>query len=68
MFDDPIVNEVRAARDEFARRFDYDLAAICEELRRLERESGRTYVSFPPRPSLAGAPPAATKHEPIGAK
>jgi hypothetical protein len=49
MTDDPIVAEVRRVRDEHAARFNYDLDAIFEDIQRMQRESGRTYVSFPPR-------------------
>ena len=49
MSDDPIVAEVRQARDEYARRFNYDLAAICEDLQQRQSQSGRKLVSFPPR-------------------
>ena len=44
MIDDPIVAEVRKARDEYARRFDYDLDAICKDLQAEAsriREKGR---------------------------
>lgn len=33
MTDDPIVDEVRKARDEYAKRFDYDLDAIFQDVR-----------------------------------
>ena len=46
---DPIVEEVRAVRDEIAKEFNYDIPAIFEALRALERESGRPTVSLPPR-------------------
>ena len=46
---DPIVEEVRAVRDEIARAFDYDVGAIFEALRAMERESGEPRVSRPPR-------------------
>jgi hypothetical protein len=49
MTDDPIVAEVRRVRDAHAARFNYDLDAIFEDIQRMQRESGRTYVSFPPR-------------------
>ena len=48
---DPIVEEVRAVRDAYARRFAYDLDAIWEDVRRRERESGAKTVSLPPRPA-----------------
>ncbi len=47
---DPIVAEVRKVREEFARKFNYDLHAMCEELRREQKLSGAKVVSFPPRP------------------
>jgi hypothetical protein len=49
MPNDPIVEEVRKAREAYAAKFNYDLEAIVEDLKRQERESGRTFVSFPPR-------------------
>jgi hypothetical protein len=49
MFDDPIVEEIRRIRRAHAARFNNDLRAIVADLGRLERESGRTYVNFPPR-------------------
>ncbi len=47
---DPIVDEIRAIRDEYARRFAYDLDAIYEDLKRRERESGVETEVLPPRP------------------
>ena len=32
MWNDPIVEETRRIRDEHARQFNYDLAAICADL------------------------------------
>ena len=55
MRNDPIVEEIRRIRQEHTDRFNGDLHAICEDLRRQERESGRQYVSFPPRPVQLGA-------------
>ena len=49
MIDDPIVEDIRRVRRAHASQFDNDLAAIVADLRRLERESGRSYVNFPPR-------------------
>ena len=49
MIDDPIVAEVRKARDDYARRFNYDLDAICKDLQEKQARSGRKLVSFPPR-------------------
>jgi hypothetical protein len=49
MWNDPIVEEARRIREEHAARFDYDLRAIFEDLRRRQQEGGRSVVSFPPR-------------------
>ena len=43
---DEIVEEVRKARDEHAARFDYDISAICADIRQKQKESGRKIVSF----------------------
>jgi hypothetical protein len=46
---DPIVEEVRRARDAHARQFNYDLDAICADLKKREEASGRPTVSLPPK-------------------
>jgi hypothetical protein len=48
---DLIVAEVHKAREEFARQFNYDLHAMCEELRREEKLGvGGPLVSLPKKP------------------
>ena len=47
--EDPIVEEVRKLREEHAARFNYDVDAIFEDLKKLERESGRIVVSREPK-------------------
>ena len=49
MTEDPIVTEVRQARDDYAKRFNYDLDAICRDLQQKQQQSGRKLVSFPPK-------------------
>ena len=49
MWKDGIVEEVRRAREEYAAKFDYDIDAIYKDIKRREAESGREFVSFPPR-------------------
>lgn len=46
---DPIVEEVRRYRMEHTRKFNANLAAICEDLRSLERKSGHKVVRLAPR-------------------
>jgi hypothetical protein len=48
--DDPVVAEVRRAREEIAAGFDFNLRTACEEMQRRQATSGRRYVSTPPRP------------------
>ncbi len=56
MWEDPIVKETRAAREELFARFNHDLAALCEHLRKKQREhSGRVVTREPRRPELANA-------------
>src|SRR5438874_3283682 len=43
---DPIVDEVRRARDAYAARFNYDLRAIYRDLKEQEKRSGRRVVSY----------------------
>jgi len=49
MNDDPIVEEVRKARNEYAKKFDYDLDAICRDLQQKQEQLGKHVVSFPPK-------------------
>jgi hypothetical protein len=46
---DEIVDEVRKAREDYARQFDFDLDAICRDLRQKQQAAGRRVVSLPPR-------------------
>jgi hypothetical protein len=52
---DPIVEEVRKAREAHAAKFDYDLLAICSDLKKKEKESGHPVVSRQPRLRLKPA-------------
>jgi hypothetical protein len=49
MISDPIVEEIRNAREEFARLFNYDLNAMIEEFQRRQTKGGPQTVSFPPK-------------------
>jgi hypothetical protein len=43
---DEIIEEVWQAKDQLAKRFNYDLDALAAELRKRERESGRKVVNL----------------------
>ena len=49
MWKDPIVEETRSRREELARRFNYDIKAIGEALRRQQKASGRMPITRPPK-------------------
>jgi hypothetical protein len=44
---DPIVDEVRKVREAHAAKLNYDLAAICADLKKKEKDSGHAVVSRP---------------------
>ena len=57
-FVDPVVEEIRRIRDEHAARFDYDIAAIFEDMKREQKESGIAVVSLFSKRILKPAKPA----------
>lgn len=52
---DPIVAEVRAAREEHGAKFGYDVTEIFKDLRAKQESSGRKYVRYPARLSTVKA-------------
>ncbi len=46
---DPINEEIHRYREEHARKFNFDLAAICEDLRATQRSSNLKVVRLPPK-------------------
>jgi hypothetical protein len=64
MTEDPIVTEVRRWREQYAAQFDFDLAAMFDDLRRGTEEAkqaGRTVVALPPRRAQVPTPPSGNK-------
>lgn len=49
MWNDPIVEEVRNARNEHAKKFNYALKAIAADLKKQQKASKRKFVTLPPR-------------------
>lgn len=49
---DPIIEEVRAIRDEYAAQFSYDVGAIFRDIRIRQEISTRSYVNYPPRRTI----------------
>ncbi len=48
-WEDPIVTEVRSAREALLAASGYDLEELCRRLRKKQEEAGRTVVVLPPR-------------------
>jgi hypothetical protein len=48
---DPIVEEVRRARQDHAARFGNDVRAVAADLRRLEQQHPERLVTLPPKPA-----------------
>jgi hypothetical protein len=54
---DPIVAEVRRAREAYAKQFNYDVHAMWRDLQERQHQSGRPVLSLPPKriePIVAG--------------
>lgn len=49
MWEDSILKETRAAREELLQRFNYDLDALCAHLQKLEETSEKKAVTLEPR-------------------
>lgn len=49
MWQDPIVAETRALRDQYASQFGYDLGEIFQDILRRQQQSGKKLAAFPPR-------------------
>jgi hypothetical protein len=59
---DPIVTQVRRVRDAHARRFGFDIHAICEDIRKVEVASGHPLVRLRPR-KFPKRPPGSRRSE-----
>jgi hypothetical protein len=56
---DPILAEIRRAREEYAEKFGGDVRAMLADLRRRTQESGRTVAVRSPKRNKPNANPAA---------
>jgi hypothetical protein len=68
MIYDPIVEEVREAREQLAARFDFDIGKIVADAQRRQASSGARIVSFQkpyhPLPSTGSASPRSHSTQP----
>ena len=51
---DPVIAEVRAVRDGFAARANFDVGAIFRRIREMQDKSGHEYVTYPARRIVEG--------------
>jgi bisphosphoglycerate-dependent phosphoglycerate mutase len=49
VWEDPIVKEVRVAREQISAEHNHDLRALCKHLQDRERQESRRLVTRPPR-------------------
>jgi len=52
MWNDEIVEEVRKHREAYAAKFNFDLQAMYEDLKKAERKSKHKKVSFKPKKTV----------------
>lgn len=62
MSTDPIVAEVRRARDRLAAKFNYDLTAIVRDARTRQKQSKQKVVSLKPRKTQVARHAMAASH------
>jgi hypothetical protein len=60
---DPIVEEVRRARDAYAAQFDYDLVRMFEDLQKREQEHPERLIKTEPKPRKPKSDPHAARNE-----
>ena len=51
MFEDPIVDEIRAARQKHTAKFNFDLKKIAQDLVEKQKKANRKIVSYSPKPA-----------------
>ena len=49
MWQDPIIDDVRKVRDEYAKGLGYDIKEICKSIKKQEVDSNRKRVSLSPK-------------------
>jgi len=49
MWKDIIIEEIRKYRNEYAKQFNYNLHAICQDIRKKQGQDGRKVVSLSPK-------------------
>ncbi|MBX3394665.1 MAG: hypothetical protein KF841_04810 [Phycisphaerae bacterium] len=68
MWRDPIVEEVRRMRDDYARRFNYDLEAIVRDVQSRQKKAGTPVVDRSRPAAKARKPAKARRARPAAPK
>jgi hypothetical protein len=67
---DGVVEQVREARQEYAKRFDYDVDRIYRDLKKKEAKGGKSTVSLPPKrvksPTRKGKSRVSAQYDRVG--
>jgi hypothetical protein len=68
MATDSIISEVRQAREELAKRCNFDLRAMIQGAKERQASGGRRIVTFRPKPvrKPTGTPPPSQRTQPTG--
>ena len=67
MWIDPIIEELHRIREEHAKKFNYNLRAMFDDLKQQEKRSGKTYVSLPIRRKAPNQDKAVVKEKELTA-
>ena len=62
MYKDEIVEEIRKYREEYAKSFNYDLEAICNDLRKKQKARGHKMVELPIKRKSHGSRETSTEN------
>ncbi len=55
MWKDLIIEEIHKHREDYLKRYNYDLHAICQDIRKKQNQNERSIVQPKPRPARKGA-------------
>jgi len=50
MWEDSIIEEIHKHREDYLKEFNYDLHAICQDIKKKQDQSDRPVISPKPRP------------------
>ena len=48
-FIDPIIAEVRKAREAYAEKFDYNIQEMCRDLKKRQKQNADRVITMPPK-------------------